>query len=115
MNKLNRILMLGAVAAAVAVPAYAQTQPQGTQPQGSTQAAQTAQTDDAAKNKLYEDFLAARKAWKAEPNGPAGAEKYKAAYDLAKQYADKYGSANDEYANYVKKFVADYDTYQKAS
>ena len=110
MNKLKRILMLGAVAAAVAVPAYAQTQPQG-----SGQAAQTAQTDEAAKNKLYEDFLAARKKWKDTATGPTGAENYKAAYDLGKQYVEKYGAADDDYAKYVKKFVADYDTYQKAS
>jgi hypothetical protein len=109
MNKLKRILILGAVAAAVAVPTNAQTQPQG-----SDQAAQT-QTDDAAKNKLYEDFLAARKKWKDSATGPTGTENYKAAYDLAKQYVDKYGAADDDYAKYVKKFVADYDTYQKAS
>jgi len=110
MNKLKRILMLGAVAAAVAVPAYAQTQPQG-----STQAAQAGQGDEAAKNKLYEDFLAARKKWKDSATGPTGAENYKAAYELGKQYVEKYGAADDDYAKYVKKFVADYDTYQKAA
>jgi hypothetical protein len=114
MKKLTRFMVVSAIAAAVALPAYAQnTQPQG----GAAQTAQTPQTDEQAKTQLYNDFLAARKKWKDSQTAksPTEVDDYKAAYDIAKQYVDKYGAADDEYAKYVKGFVAGYENFQKTA
>lgn len=112
MKKLTGFLVMGLIAGAVSMPAFARI----SQPQGA-ETTQTAQTDDAARTKMYEDFLAARKKYKDSQtaNGPTVADDYKAAYDIAKQYVEKYGAADDEYAKYVKNFVSTYDTYQKAT
>jgi hypothetical protein len=112
MKKLTGFLVVGLIAGAISMPAFARI----SQPQGAA-AAQTAQTDEAARSKMYEDFLAARKKWKDSQtaNAPTAADDYKAAYDIAKQYVEKYGAADDEYAKYVKNFVSTYDTYQKAT
>src|SRR4051812_49161535 len=111
MRKLLMILTLSAIAVAAALPGYAN----GVVLQGAD-SAQTPQTDDAARNKMYEDFLNARKKWKDDvgAKAPTADASYKAAYDIAKEYTDKYGAANDDYAKYVKKFVTDYDTYHKS-
>src|SRR4051794_1185779 len=112
MKKLTSFLVMGLIAGAVSMPAFARI----SQPQGAG-TAQTAQTDEAARSKMYEDFLAARKKWKDSQtaNGPTAADDYKAAYDIGKQYVEKYGATDDEYSKYVKNFVSTYDTYQKAT
>jgi hypothetical protein len=108
MKKLTRFLVLSAVAAFVAIPAYSQATPQG----GDT--AQAAQADE--KTKLSDDFRAAYDKWKksSAAKSPTADEDYKAAYELAKQYVDKFGST-DEFGTYAKGFVTKYETYQKGA
>jgi hypothetical protein len=108
MKKLTRFLVLSAVAAFVAMPAYSQATPQGADP------AQAAQADE--KTKLSDDFRAAYDKWKksSAAKSPTADEDYKAAYELAKQYVDKFGST-DEFGAYAKGFVTKYEAYQKGA
>lgn len=90
MKTLSRLLMLAALATAFALPAFAQD----------PAASPAALCDEAAKNDLYTQYYNVKKTDQAK------------AFDLAKQYLDKYGSCTDSYTNSVKKFS---DAYSKAT
>src|ERR1041384_424476 len=95
MKMMIRLLSLVALAAAFALPAFAQD----------TSAAPAAQgicTED-ARAKMYTDYYNLRK------QNDAAAQKQ--ARDIAGQYMHKYGSCDDQYSKAVQKFI---DAYDKA-
>lgn len=101
MKKLVRILALSALVACLWLPALARnTQPLGT--------ATVQQGDEEAKAALYQKFL---DAYKANPKAEYG--KPKEAYDLAKEYLEKYPQESAQTA-YLKKYVTAFDANQKA-
>ncbi|HEY0384855.1 MAG TPA: hypothetical protein VGC64_02535 [Pyrinomonadaceae bacterium] len=114
MKRLFQSIVLGMVIAAFALPALAQD----------TTTAQPAQQDEAAaKSELYKKFTTAynrgKEIKKADPNlAQAGnKEAYNAAakeaYDIAKQYVQKYPSDDDAIAKFQKKYITDYEKSEK--
>jgi hypothetical protein len=91
MKTLSRLLTLAALAAAFSLPAFAQD------PAASPAA--TGPCEEAAKGELYTQYYNTKKT--DQPK----------AYEVGKQYLDKYGSCADNYTASVKKFV---DLYGKA-
>jgi hypothetical protein len=113
MKNLTRFVIFGILAAVVALPLSARNSP----PFGASLGQAAQQPDDAEKNKLYEQFTAAYAKYKAssDAKSPSANDDYKAAYDVAKQYVEKYGSSNDDYSKYFRdKFIPRYETYQKS-
>ncbi len=113
MKNLTRFVIFGILAAVVALPLSARNSP----PFGASSGQAAQQPDDAEKNKLYEQFTAAYAKYKAssDAKSPTANDDYKAAYDVAKQYVEKYGSSNDDYSKYFRdKFIPRYETYQKS-
>jgi len=92
MNQLIRPITLRALLAMTALPAFALT----TASALSVETAAIAQSDDEAKAALYKRFTEAIKA------------DQKAAYEIGKEYIAKY-PAEDQYSNYVKKWVGAYE------
>ena len=90
-----RLLALGAIMATLTVPvALAQTTP--TQSSTTTQA--TSQADDQAKRDLYQKFTDNRK------------DHQDVAYQAAKEYLAKYPTDDDQYTQYMKKWIAAYES-----
>jgi hypothetical protein len=92
MNKLIRPITLSALLAMTALPAFALT----TASALTREKAAIAQTDEEAKAALYKKFTESIKT------------DQKAAYETGKEYIAKY-PAEDQYSNYVKKWVAAYE------
>jgi hypothetical protein len=90
MKTLSRLLMLGALATAFALPAFAQD----------PAASPAALCDEAAKGELYTTYYNLKKTDQQK------------AFETATQYLDKYGSCSDNYTASVKKFA---DAYKKAT
>lgn len=114
MKRLLYSIVLGAMIAAFALPALAQD----------TTAAQPAQQDEAAaKTELYKKFTAAynrgKDIKKADPNlaQPGNKDTYdqaaKEAYDLAKEYVQKYPSNPDAIFNFQKNYITAYEKSAK--
>jgi hypothetical protein len=115
MKRLLQSIVLGIVIAAFALPALAQD---------TAAAAQPAQQDEAAaKSELYKRFTAAynrgKEIKKADPTlaQPGNRETYnqaaKDAYQLAKEYVQKYPTDDDAIAKFQKKYIGDYDKAEK--
>ncbi|PYS89653.1 MAG: hypothetical protein DMF64_17120 [Acidobacteria bacterium] len=96
MKMMIRLLSLVALAAAFALPAFAQDT-------SATPAAQSICTED-ARAKMYTDYYNLRK--------QTDAAAQKQARDIAGQYIQKYGSCDDQYSKAVQKFI---DAYDKAA
>ncbi|MGH9901490.1 MAG: hypothetical protein ACRD68_06705, partial [Pyrinomonadaceae bacterium] len=94
MKNVIRLLTLTAIVATVALPILAQDTQQP------AAAAAGAQVDEKAKAALYEKFLAERK-------GDPAAQKR--AFELGKEYLQKYGTPEDEIVAFVKKWVGSYE------
>jgi hypothetical protein len=92
MNKLIRPITLSALLAMTALPAFALT----TASALTGERAAIAQTDEEAKTALYKKFTESIKT------------DQKVAYETGKEYIAKY-PAEDQYSNYVKKWVAAYE------
>lgn len=86
MKTLNRLFMIAALAAVFAVSALAQDQPAANP------------CDSQEKNDLYTQYYNLKKTDQAK------------AYDISKQYLDKFGSCTDNYTASVKKFNDAYGT-----
>lgn len=101
MKNVIRLLTLTAIAATVALPAFAQNTPSQT-PATTTQT--PAATTAAAPNKdcvpIYERFVKDRK------------DNQQVAFEAGKEYLQKCSNEEAQYVNYVKKFV---DSYEKGS
>ena len=93
MKMMIRLLSLVALAAAFALPAFAQDT-------SATPAAQSICTED-ARAKMYTDYYNLRK------QNDAAAQKQ--AHDLGQQYLQKYSSCDDTYTKAVDKFVKAYE------
>lgn len=101
MKKLVRILTLSALVACLWLPALARNaQPLNTRT--------VQQGDEEAKTALYQKFL---DAYKANPKAEYG--KPRDAYDLAKEYLQKYPEESAQTA-YLKKYVTAFDANQKS-
>lgn len=97
MKKVIQVLTLTALAAAFALPTFAQaTTPTPAATTGTTAAAASPQ-DEKAKADLYEKWRSNRKTNQA------------VAYEAGKEYMQKYSADSDEYMAAVKKFVVNYD------
>ena len=87
MKNVIRLLTLLAIVATFALPALAQT----------AQPSPAAATDAEAKAALYERVIQNRK------------DNQAVAYEAGKEFLQKYGSENDEYVAYVRRFVTNYE------
>jgi chemotaxis regulatin CheY-phosphate phosphatase CheZ len=93
MKTISRLVSLALLAAAFALPVFAQD------PAASPAAAQNP-CEEAARTEMYTDYYNSKK-------GDAAAQKH--ARDVAGQYMQKYGSCNDQYTKAVQKFIDIYD------
>jgi tetratricopeptide (TPR) repeat protein len=100
MNKLIRLMTLGAMVATLALPAFAlkntSSSTETQQPQGAGTAQPAGQGDEEAKNAMYKIFTDNIKT-----NQPL-------AYQTAKEYLEKYPT-EDQYTAYMKKWVVAYE------
>jgi tetratricopeptide (TPR) repeat protein len=105
MNKLTRVLTSAAMTAAFAMPAFSlpaaisqQQQQPATTTTTTTAGAQPAQDDTQAKTDLYNRF-----------REKLTAKDQAAAFELGKEYLQKYSTPEDEIVKYIKNFVTKYE------
>jgi hypothetical protein len=101
MKKIFQSLAFGALVTAFALPALALNHGAASMTVMDI-AAQEAQAQDQAKADLYKKFTDNRK------TNPT------VAYDAAKEYMQKYGSDNDQYVQYLQKWIASYEKGARA-
>ncbi|HYE64135.1 MAG TPA: hypothetical protein VD966_01050 [Pyrinomonadaceae bacterium] len=117
MKNLIRLLTFAALVAALALPAYAQnTQTQN--PAGTTPAQSDQETEDGLYGKFYAAYQKAREILKSDPNLATQANAYqqaeKEAYEIAKEYLQKFSGTKPDRASFINKFVTGYEKNQKA-
>ncbi|MBD0327264.1 MAG: hypothetical protein ICV68_12580, partial [Pyrinomonadaceae bacterium] len=95
MRKLTQFLTYGALVATFALPAYALDRAAAASHAAPLFSAQQQQGDEKAD--LYKKFTDNRKT------------NQQVAYDAAKEYLQKYGADNDQYVQYLQKWVAAYE------